>query len=70
MIGLSRRKHLHESHCLARQWLPLRAVTLTRIAAQLTSDRSMLNRKLVGQRAGGSTRRSVSGAGFLRGGGG
>jgi hypothetical protein len=42
MIGLSRRKHLHESHCLARQWLPLRAVTLTRIAAQSTSDRSML----------------------------
>ena len=40
MIGLSRRKHLHESHCLARQWLPLRAVTLTRIAAQSTSDRS------------------------------
>ena len=40
MIGLSRRKHLYESHCLALQWLPLRAVTSTRIAAQSTSDRS------------------------------
>ena len=37
MIGLSRRKHLYESHCLALQWLPLRAVTPTRIAAQSTS---------------------------------
>ena len=40
MIGLSRRKHLYESHCLALQWLPQCAVTSTRIAAQSTSDRS------------------------------
>src|SRR6266536_3629478 len=32
--------------------------------------RAMLNRKSVGHWAGGSTRRSVSGAGFLRGAGG
>jgi hypothetical protein len=63
----SERYKLSYSYALAQILLSIAAIVSSALPFALCADRAMLNRESVGQRAGRSARRGVSGARFFRG---